>query len=99
MGGPWALVIGNALFPGKGQDGPRMTDLHVHNSSYGVMIPIVYGTIRIAGNVIWATDWVEHEQHTGGKGGPESTSYTYTISYAVAICEGEIAGVLRIWAD
>lgn len=97
----WAVGagIGNALFPGKGQDGPRLSDLKVHNSSYGQMIPITYGTVRIAGCVIWSTDRVEHEHHSGGKGGPEETSYTYTISFAVGICEGPIGGVLRIWAD
>jgi hypothetical protein len=97
----WSLgaALGNALFPGKGQNGPRLTDLKLQNSSYGQMIPILYGTARIAGNVIWQTDLVEHEHHSGGKGGPEVTTFSYTASFACYLCEGPIGGVLRIWAD
>jgi len=34
--------------------GARLADLAVQTSSYGKMIPIVYGNIRIGGNVIWS---------------------------------------------
>lgn len=96
----WALgsALGNALSP-TNSNGPRLTDLHLQNSSYGQAIPIVYGTVRIAGDVIWETDLQEHSQKTGGKGGPTVTTYTYTASYAVLLCEGPIGGVLRIWAN
>lgn len=96
----WAIgsAAGSALFA-KGQDGPRLTDLKLQNSSYGQMIPLTYGTVRITGNVVWQTDLQEHQQKTGGKGGPTVTTYTYSASFAVAICEGPILGVLRIWAD
>ncbi len=91
-------AAGNMLF-GKGQDGPRLTDLKLQNSSYGQMVPLVYGTVRITGNVIWQTDLKEHQQKSGGKGGPTVTTYTYSASFAVAICEGPILGVKSIWAD
>ncbi len=96
----WAVgsSIGAGLFQ-KGQSGPRLTDLKMHNSSYGQMIPLLYGTDRIAGNISWQTDLVEHEQKSGGKGGPTVTTYTYTASFAVHLCEGPILGVKRIWAD
>src|SRR5690606_17979303 len=35
----------------------------------------------------------------GIKGGPKTTEYTYFANAAFALCEGEIAGVRRIWAD
>lgn len=96
----WAIgsAAGSMLFA-KGQDGPRLTDLKLQNSSYGQMIPLTYGTVRITGNVVWQTDLKEHQQKSGGKGGPTVTLYTYSASFAVAICEGPILGVLRIWAD
>ncbi len=105
----WAAgsIIGNMLFPGKlpDQQGPRLSDLKVQTSSYGNTLPIVKGAVRIAGNVIWSTDIVEHK-HTedvgGGKGGgpsQEVTTYSYTVSCAIAFCEGPIAGFKRIWAN
>lgn len=99
-------LVGALFFPAEGQDqqGPRLTDLRVQTSSYGGMIPIVYGTTRVAGNVIWSTDLVEHShtEEAGGKGGGGSqtyTTYSYSVSCAVALCEGEITGVRKIWAD
>lgn len=96
----WAIggVAGSMLFPDE-LEGPRIQDLSVQSSTYGVPIPVVYGTVRTAGNVIWATDLVEHATEEGGKGGPTYTTYSYTASFAVAICEGEIDGVQKIWAN
>src|SRR5690606_35798259 len=64
-----------------------------------------YGRMRIGGNVIWATDFREERRVTrqggGGKGGGgvEVTEYFYFCSFAVALCEGPISGIGRIWAD
>lgn len=80
-------------------EGPRVQDLSVQTGQYGVPIPVAYGTVRTAGNVIWATDLVEHATEEGGKGGPTYTTYSYTASFAVAIREGEIDGVQKIWAN
>lgn len=107
VGGPAGAQVGFALgsaaggllFPPKGPDGPRLNDLAVQGSAYGQAIPILYGTDRIAGNIIWAAPIQEHAHEEGGKGGPEYTTYSYTVSLAAAIGEGPIAGVLRIWAD
>jgi Putative phage tail protein len=96
----WAVgsALGGALFA-KGQHGPRLNDLRVQNSAYGQVIPIGYGTIRVAGNVIWSTDLIEEKKKSSGKGGPKITTYSYSVSFAVALCEGPIVGLLRIWAD
>ncbi|WP_396189777.1 phage tail protein [Flavobacterium sp.] len=103
----WAVgsMLGAALFPTKGPttEGPRLSDLQVQTSTYGTVIPQVYGSARIAGNIIWSTNKKEtrHEETQGGKGGPTATSvtYTYAIDLAVAICEGPITGIRRIWAN
>ena len=96
MGG---AMLGSVLFPPKMPDGPRLDDLSVQVSSYGASITRLWGTSRIAGNVIWSTDLVEHAQEQGGKGGGSYTSYSYTCSFAVSLCEGPITSVRRMWAD
>ena len=107
VGGPAGAQIGfslggaaaGLLFPPKGPDGPRLSDLTIQGSAYGASIPLVYGSVRLTGNVIWAAKIVEHSQQQGGKGGPTSTTYSYTDSFAVSICEGPIGGISRMWAD
>jgi len=90
--------------------GGRLTDLAVQSSAYGRMIPIVYGTVRLGGNIIWSLPIREHATTSSsssggaGKGGggrvsQSTTTYSYSITLAVAICEGEIDEVQRIWAD
>jgi hypothetical protein len=95
---------------GTGQTvhGPRMTDLHVTASTEGAPVPRVYGRARLGGQVIWADDIAEEVVTSsaggGGKGlgaggGATSVTYRYYASFAVAIAEGEIASIGRIWAD
>lgn len=109
----WSLgsMAGNLLFAPKGQDirqeGPRLGDLKVISSTYGNGIPRLYGAMRVSGNVIWSADVVEtrHESTSGGgdKGGGggsvTTVTYTYSQSLAVALCEGEITGIRKIWAN
>lgn len=114
IGGPagaqwgWAIgtTIGGIAFAPKipGIEGPRLDDLKAQKSNYGVPVPVVYGSMRIAGNVIWAADLVETSSTTGGGGkgtpsGGEQTTYSYSQSFAVGLCEGTIIGVRRIWAN
>lgn len=103
------VLFGSGALPSI--EGPRLGDLAVQTSTYGRMIPLVYGTARLAGNVIWSRPIKETATTTtntaggGGKGGggggvtQTSTTYSYSVSLAVAICEGPIDSVLRIWAD
>jgi hypothetical protein len=83
--------------------GARLTDLQVQTSSEGAAIPRVWGRARIAGQVIWAARFKETavETESGGKGGGGTTvtNYSYTVSFAVGLCEGEIQRIGRIWAD
>lgn len=88
----------------------RLSELVVQTSTYGKMIPIIYGTVRIAGNIIWAlpirevaTTSTSSSSAGGGKGGGKvtqtSTNYSYYVTLAIAICEGEVSNLQRIWAD
>jgi hypothetical protein len=109
IGGPIGAMLGGIvgqsvdreiLFKPKGREGPRLTELAVQTSSYGTPIPQIFGTLRVAGSVIWATDLVEHRSSEGGgKGRPGVTRYSYTASFAVALSARPILSVGRIWAD
>lgn len=96
-------ALGSAFDSGPDFQGPRLKELNVQSSAYGAPIPIIYGKARVAGNIIWAKNIREKkiEEDSGGKGGGGSTSTTYEYygTWAVALCDNEIAGVRKIWAD
>ncbi len=82
----------------------KLDRMRIMGASEGVAVPRVFGRVRVPGNVIWTSNYKEttttHE--SGGKGapkGPTTKSYSYSISVAIALCEGEISRVGRIWAD
>lgn len=91
-------MIGQSLF-GPTIEGPKLADKKVQISAYGAPISQVYGGVRVAGNVFWSTDLVEHKRKEGGKGGPKVTKYSYSVSCAALLCEGPIVSIRRIWAD
>jgi hypothetical protein len=101
--------IDNKLFgPGpQRQEGPRLDNLQVQASSEGASIPEIAGRVRIAGQIIWATKFKEAAatEESGGKGigggssSVSSTTYVYSCSFAIALCEGSIDRIGRIWAD
>ena len=104
IGGAIGALIGQSIdaqiFKPKGREGPRLQDLKVQTSSYGAPIPKLFGTLRVAGTVIWATDLVEHRsKQGGGKGRPKTTTYSYTASFAVLLSARPIRSIGRIWAD
>lgn len=109
VGGPIGGAIGGllggvfdrgVLFKPKGREGPRLSDLHVQTSTYGSRLPQMFGTMRVAGTVIWATDLRETKtKNGGGKGQQSVTSYSYSASFAVALSSRRAVRVARIWAD
>ncbi len=109
IGGPIGGLIGatlgqqidrNILFKPKGREGPRLQELAVQTSSYGSQIPRIYGNMRVAGTVIWATDLKESKSSEGGgKGRPSTTVYSYSACFAVALSSREVKNIGRIWAD
>lgn len=109
VGGPIGGAIGAAvgqyidqtiLFAPKARQGPRLGDLSIQTSSYGSPIPKLFGTMRVAGTVIWSTDLIESRGTSGGgKGRPKTVNYSYAASFAVALSGRPILGVGRIWAD
>ncbi len=119
LGGLSSVVIGRAVggatlggrvidqsILGAGSDPietGRVDRFRLMGASEGASVPQVYGRTRVAGQVIWATKFHEHQQRSGGKGmsppSPKTVEYSYTVNLAVALCEGEITRIGRIWAD
>ncbi|MCB8836090.1 glycoside hydrolase/phage tail family protein [Aurantimonas sp. VKM B-3413] len=117
LGGPFGAVLGRAvgglagaavdstLFGGTTRrQGARLSNTRIMQADEGAGIARVYGTARVAGQVIWTTRFEEETQteRQGGKGGGqkvETTTYSYFGNVAVGLCEGPIAAIRRIWAD
>lgn len=104
LGGAIGSLIGNqidrAVIGGPKREGPRLKELAVTTSSYGTPLARHYGTMRAAGSVIWSTDLIESsEKSGGGKGKPSVTTYSYSVSFAVALASRPIRRLGRIWAD
>lgn len=104
IGGAIGAIVGQAadqaFFAPKARHGPRLGDLAVQTSSYGTQIPKVFGRMRVAGTVIWATDLVETRSTSGGgKGRPRSVGYSYSANFAVGLSARRVRAVHRIWAD
>ena len=81
----------------------KVDRFRITQAGEGAAIARVFGRMRVAGQVIWASDFSETATRSGGGKGaprrPETTHYSYSVSLALALCEGEIAGVGRVWAD
>lgn len=111
VGGPVGRVIGatigraidnrvvGSLGPAR-QVGPRLETLKVQGTAEGSPMACVFGRARVTGQVIWAARFLEGKSKgLAGKGGPKTVDYVYSLSFAVALCEGEIDGIGRVWAD
>lgn len=104
IGAQLGAAVGGMIDPPRGPHiiGPRLTDLTTQTSTYGAVIPRIFGTVPIVGNVFWLENnqlkETENTQSQGkGGGGPETTTFTYSATFAVGLCEGPIVGVRRIW--
>ena len=81
----------------------RLEQLRVTGALEGAPVSRVWGRVRLGGQVIWSSRFCERVRTSGGGGKiapqPKVRDYSYSISLAVALCEGPILGVGRIWAD
>ncbi|MFT3973801.1 MAG: glycoside hydrolase/phage tail family protein [Amaricoccus sp.] len=80
----------------------HVDQFRVMGSSEGTALPRVFGRNRIAGQIIWSSRFLEHvsTESVGGKGGGASVrQYTYSISLGIALSEGVLSRIGRIWAD
>src|ERR1700691_673299 len=95
---------------GRKNNGPTIASgLALQSSVYGNPITIIYGTTRVAPNLIWTGDFVATPVATGGKGGKGTVvggggkggggQYTYQTAVAMALCEGPIVGIGDVYVD
>lgn len=80
----------------------KIEALKLQSSTYGVTIPVIFGVTRVAGNLVWYDGFTAHKHkktQSAGKGGAKTKTitYTYTAHVAMAIAEGTIIGVPRVW--
>jgi len=84
----------------------KLSNRTFQGSEYGGDIPRVYGTVGLSGSQIV---WMEKNQlkevvkkkKSGGKGGASTVTktYSYFATFALMLCQGEIAGIRRIWCS
>jgi hypothetical protein len=86
-------------------EGTRINDIPVQSASEGTGMHYLLGsTNRVAGTIIWLSDLIEvrvRQNVGGGKGGTDnhSSHYDYYVHVAIAVCEGPITGIDKIWAN
>jgi len=78
--------------------GNRLTEFASQTSTVGIPIPFGFGKFPCEGNIIFAPmPPKEHvKKKKQGKGGVKTEEYSYTLSYAIAFCEGPIYGFWTI---
>lgn len=84
----------------------RLNGININQSSYGNCIPLVYGRNRLPLTLLWYGNFVS-TPHTstqsGGKGGGSgggNTTFTYTASMVMGICEGPMSSPIgQVWQD
>lgn len=111
IGGLVGSVIGGALFnKDDPPDAPKpnLADGKHQTSAFGGAVPILFGTYRFAGNVIWCSDirtvvTVSEIDAPGsmGKGGGKPTveETEYFVDVAIALCEGIVTQIERIYGN
>ncbi|MCG8283195.1 phage tail protein [Acinetobacter seifertii] len=84
----------------------RINSMRIQQSAYGLCQPLVYGKARIAANMFWYGDFTATPhttvQKSGGKGGGTKTSnttFSYSASLMLGLCENQIKKIGLIWVD
>jgi hypothetical protein len=85
----------------------KLSELSIQTSTYNKTIPKVYGTNKVAGNIVWldeAQEVVNNNTTTiklskGQKIKQNVIEYFYFLSFAVVICGNEINDIKNVWAN
>ena len=84
----------------------RINSMRIQQSAYGLCQPLVYGKNRVAANMFWYGDFTSTAHTTttkaGGKGGgakTKNTTYTYSTSLMLGLCENKIKAIGTVWRD
>ena len=93
-----------SLFKGKNTTtrADKISNFTVSTAEYGATVPEILGTTRVSPNIIYYTAHEHKKSQKAGKGGRSKTTtitYTYTVATIMALCEGPISGIGKIWKD
>lgn len=111
IGGLAGGLIGSLIF-GRSKK-PLIADVQLMNSSYGNPIPILWGTARLPGTIIWMTPVQIIQGSSGssgggggilGKGGPSSKATSPQVYQSAGIAfteviEGRIAQMVQLYLN
>jgi hypothetical protein len=100
-----SFLLGSAASNSPTNQQPVYTGLPIQTAVNTLPIPICYGSVRIAPNLIWYSDFIFYEPKQAGKGlgggkssgGPTGTQYA--VSVILALCEGPVPGVHGVWRN
>src|SRR3954447_7458710 len=90
-----------------------VSGLQLQSSTQGLPIQLAFGATLVAPNLIWYGDFVATQQQSsagsggkggvggggGGKGGGGGEGYVYQTAVAMALCEGPIQGVGKVYSN
>lgn len=82
---------------GNNQTNSRLLGYRVSTSIAGKALPIVFGTNRLSGNVIWTGDWRANSASGKAGKGKYGGSYDYRTAGITALCSGPIPGLAAVW--
>ncbi len=115
IGGPIGATVGRALgaLAGSAIDGALFgekqaargpSDFRLQGSAEGGPVARAYGWARLTGNIVWATALEEIDDEGAGAkgmlfGSEDGEAPVIAASFALALCEGEVHRLGRIWAD
>jgi len=98
----------------QAQNQAAVSGLQLQSSALGKVLPIIYGSQRVACNLMWYGDFGSVAQQSaggggggkggeggggGGKGGGGGVTYKYHTSVALGICEGPIVSFGDAYID
>ena len=90
----------SGLFKSQRTFSTQLAGVNLQTSSYGGVLSLLYGTTRAPANMVDYDDFTTNSStQRMGKGGSKSTTYSYTVGAILAICEGPITGLNRVWCD
>jgi len=102
----------NKLWFGKKRTDQRFLNVkdsfRIAKAKCGSPIPLMFGKMRVEGKIIWSSQIMQRQNVSSTSQyfkninttiTKEVIEFEYYINYAVAICEGEIAEIGRVWFD
>jgi hypothetical protein len=90
-----ALSMDNSIYNG----------LRIQSSCCGMTLPVIYGTTRISGNLIYAGNFNNVQTQSsssggkGGGGGPTTTTTNYFCNFMMGLSLGPISGIGQVWIN